>query len=629
MKSLDKKDNTNTPDNKANIFKTGALSTLMLFPNMGNAAADVQKDTQPELAELFQDVENTNNDLQNENTINYKESSMLSSGIPPKLKKLLKKMGSIKDTEDLLDMGFTSRDLMFFTNSLSNPEILTTGKGRKAAKNILMHFSGITQEDFDRYYQNYMEKNPNSKISKKDFEVLSQPINAQNFEIRPIIGGHEKTTKTVLNGNWCMVNSVVGTLFMIKPKIENGEIRYESWFLYQDNNDKKPKKIPIRLDKDNNGGYVLEDVYGNKISGHFAVGADGDLYSIDENGKNIIGKNGEKYTVENLDRSKFLFFWDGTVAGGLKTDYDTGEIYLSFDTGSGIEKILADKFNSKKNIIMMRFDGLELKKQGYVLSVNDDTRSMLLSKDGHNSNNSASILDMEYEQIDKWILQSKDLVDQKIEQAEINKIQLAKKEAIFDNFLGELCPAKSGIQVGNEILYPISMDNEKYSILSEFNGVYGIKGRQSLNDGQPAYFILVDMYSGKELSASTQPMFHITEANGVALDLSHKDEYIISTIKKYENTKSFNNFLDIILKDTEAFDIGRESYLDRGVEYKGYYLFPKIEWSSNLREYEIFISNTRRYSTQEKSIKVTKNMTGEDIKLFLDNAINDIEKKNR
>jgi len=42
---------------------------------------------------------------------------------------------------------------------------------------------------------------------------------------------------------------------------------------------------------------------------------------------------------------------------------------------------------------------------------------------------------MEYEQIDKWILQSKDLVDQKIEQAEINKIQLAKKEAIFDNFL--------------------------------------------------------------------------------------------------------------------------------------------------------------------------------------------------
>jgi|GEM_PF-6846078 len=44
-----------------------------------------------------------------------------------------------------------------------------------------------------------MEKNPNSKISKKDFEVLSQPINAQNFEIRPIIGGHEKTTKTVLN----------------------------------------------------------------------------------------------------------------------------------------------------------------------------------------------------------------------------------------------------------------------------------------------------------------------------------------------------------------------------------------------------------------------------------------------
>jgi|GEM_PF-6575414 len=92
MKSLDKKDNTNTPDNKANIFKTGALSTLMLFPNMGNAAADVQKDTQPELAELFQDVENTNNDLQNENTINYKESSMLSSGIPPKLKKLLKKM---------------------------------------------------------------------------------------------------------------------------------------------------------------------------------------------------------------------------------------------------------------------------------------------------------------------------------------------------------------------------------------------------------------------------------------------------------------------------------------------------------------------------------------------------------
>jgi|GEM_PF-4497402 len=71
------------------------------------------------------------------------------------------------------------------------------------------------------------------------------------------------------------------------------------------------------------------------------------------------------------------------------------------------------------------------------------------------------------------------------------------------------------------------------------------------------------MYSGKELSASTQPMFHITEANGVALDLSHKDEYIISTIKKYENTKSFNNFLDIILKDTEAFDIGRESYLDR------------------------------------------------------------------
>jgi len=42
---------------------------------------------------------------------------------------------------------------------------------------------------------------------------------------------------------------------------------------------------------------------------------------------------------------------------------------------------------------------------------------------------------MEYEQIDKWILQSKDLVDQKIEQAEINKIQLAKKETIFDNFL--------------------------------------------------------------------------------------------------------------------------------------------------------------------------------------------------
>jgi hypothetical protein len=276
----------------------------------------------------------------------------------------------------------------------------------------------------------------------------------------------------------------------------------------------------------------------------------------------------------------------------------------------------------------MRFDRWDLKKQWYVLSANDNTRSLVLSKDWHTSNNSADVLDMEYEQIDKWILQSKELVDQKIEQKEIYKIQRSKKEATFEKFLWEVCPTKEWIQLGDEIIYPISMDTENYSILYEFKWTYGIKKWNDLNDGQAAYFILVEIYSGKELNNENQPMFHITESNGKELDLSHKDKYIIATIKKYENTKSFNSFLDIILEETKSFDMGRESYFDRWIEYNGCYVFPKIERKSD-RNYEIFISNTRRYSSQDKSITVTKDMTWEDIKIFLDNAINDLNKHKR
>lgn len=616
MEGLENKKRKNIIRNK---LATWALGALMLFPNANFANENTKQDISGVLWNEINYSPNSNLDLQN--VLNFS-----SAGVPPKLKSFYKKLWSINKKEDLKNLEFTQREMWFLESwQFMNPDWITKSLGRGAASSLIYVLGWLTKDDTKNFYEDYKSKNPNTKISKSDFEVLSQPIKVKTFSIRAQVNNREYKINETFSEKWYLAYSPSGSLFMCKPIWMNKKEKiYESRFIYNENGKNKADNIPIRLALWADWNYFVQDINGVTLQWWCAIWVDGNLYSVNQDG-NVTWKDGKKYSVkqDSFDKSKFVFVRDYSMSG-IQKDNITWEVYLLVNVKSSTESMDKYKYESKKNIMFFRFQNTELAKQWYELVENDKYMTLILTKNGSVSGQSPEVLDLDFDWFDKWILSAKENVDKQLDQIESYKIQYQKKEDAFYDFIWKCCDKSEWVDVWYDVVYPISKWNAYFSDLANFNGTYAIQKRESLNDGQPAYITILDISTGTKLNNPNQPIFHITNWFGNDIDLLHLQRSILNTIKQYENKNSYLSFLKIVINSENENKWNYDYYMDNGFGYKWHYIFPSFSFESD-REYEIKISKSKNPYSNGHSIKISPKMTAEDIKTAVDKAISELK----
>ncbi len=616
MEGLENKKRKKTIRNK---LATWALGALMLLPNANFANNKTKQDISNVLWDEINYNPNHNLDLQN--VLNFS-----SAGVPPKLKSFYKKLWSINKKEDLKNLEFTQREMWFLESwQFMNPDWITKSLWRNASNNLIYIFWWLTKDDTKSFYEDYKSKNPNTKISKNDFEVLSQPIEVKTFSIRAKVDNREYKINETFSDKWYLAYSPSGSLFMCKPIWMNKKEKiYESRFIYNESGKNKVDNIPIRLSLWVDGDYFIQDINGVRLQWWCAIWVDGNLYSVDQDW-NVTRKDGKKYAVKHdgFDKSKFVFVRDYSMSGIQKDDI-TWEIYLLVNVKSSPESMLADKYESKKNVMIIRFQNTELAKQWYELVENDKYMTLILTKNGSVSGQSPEVLSLDFDWFDKRVLSAKESVDKQLDQIESYKIQYQRKQDAFDKFIWNCCDKSEWVDVWYDIVYPISKRNSYFSDLANFNGFYAIQKRESLNDGQPAYITIIDVSTGTKLNNPNQPIFHITSWSGSDVDLLHLPRSILTTIKQYENKKSYISFLQSITDSQKESVWDFEYYINNGISYKWFYIFPSFGFETD-REYEIKISKIKNPYWNGYSIKVSQKMTAEDIKTAVDDVISGLK----
>jgi hypothetical protein len=375
----------------------------------------------------------------------------------------------------------------------------------------------ITKKDVKRFFDEYKENNPNIKISKKEFEVFSQPIDASTFSVRAKVDNREYKINKIFDGKWYLITAPGQSLFTIKPNwIKDGELSYEPWLFYIWDGDQKTKSVPIKISLDSNWDYFLEDIYGQALSGWCAIWVDGHLYAIDQDG-NVLWKDGKKEKIRNktgswaigLDKNKYLFFWDFSI-DGMKKDVLTSSSYISFDVMSWSDKMLSEKYESKSAFFEISFQQNALHWQWYKLTQDWNKKNFILEMDGFVSWRSPDILDIDIEDFDRWLLKAKEEINLQLEKKQLHLVQYRNKEKAFNNFIMDFVDDSLIPISWTTDTYLLSSKNSNFSKLWSFTWRYWIKKRDSLNDEQPAYITIVDLETGNHLNEWTQPMFHIT-----------------------------------------------------------------------------------------------------------------------
>jgi hypothetical protein len=624
MKDINKENHIDWKSTKAKGAATLALGALMLFPNANFANEDTREDLSQTLWKEISHNPSSNLDLKN--TLNFSSVNT----IPPKLKSFYKKLWSIKSKDDLKTIEFTQREMWFLMSwQFMNPEWITKSSGRRASQKLIEVFWWLSKEDLKSFYEDYKSKNPNVKISKKEFNVLSQPIEANNFYIRALSGNREHRISPVFETAWYLLISPQGSLFVSKPKLEidkNIWSVYEPWLIYSYGGRNKANATPLKISSDKDWNYFVENLNGARLNGWCAIWVDGHLYSIDDHG-NVVRKDGKKYPIiknkqtweYSFDRSKFVSVWNYLI-DGLKQDNTTWEPYLSFDMDQWFKDLHASLYRNKESSTIISFRQTELYSRWYRLLPNEANKTLILEKGEFRSPESKDIVDLSWDEIEEWLVSAKESIDKQMEQKLIKEQQYKRKESVFQDFVNNNCDVSFSPVLRHSPVYPLDLSNIKYSDLREFNSTYGIQKRESLNDGQSAYIVLVDMETGTLLNNWNQPMFFITDRAGLSLDLFHMPLTISMFIKRYENEKSARSFLDLVLKDGNGnpIDYTYNYVLNYWIEYNWF----KLDFSGGMeskREYQIKIS--KKNSRDGAIVYVSPKMTAEDIKKEVDNSI--------
>ena len=620
MKKIDNKVGLDEKANNSikNKVTTLALWISMLFPNANFAN---EKTTQDLVNNFWTEISyNPNLKLKTENTINFQ-----SNPIPPKLKAFYKKLWSIKKKEDLKNLTFTQREMWFLeTGQFMDPERITKSLWAKASKQLIHVFSLLTKEDLKRFFIDYKNKNPNVKISKKEFNVLSQPIDWKAFSIRANVDGREYRINKNFDEKWYLVNSPAGSLFMCKYLSSdiNGK-KYESRFIYNENWKNSSNKTPILISSTIEWKAFVQDINWQQLTWRCAIWTDGNLYWIDQDG-NAIWKDWKKYPITEIsfDKSKFVFVRNYSLGEIKKDNIDWG-VYRTFNVSWTPRDMLADRYNSKKNILLMRFRNKDLVNLWYEMIPHTDNKTLFLRKNDVKSKHSNDILTLDYEAFDKWIEDAKKEIDDKFDQIEIYSMEYKKKEEAFEKFVKEYCVVDTTKNFDSELIYPFSGRKSVLSELSTYNSNYGIKKWQSLEDNQSAYIIIVDLQDWTELNNENNRILHITEKNGNLKERSGFYSSILMTIKNHENKKSFISFLKLILDQENISEEHYPGYINKWVTYRWYYVQMRNSYDTSW-EYSILVSKEKKTWTNinEKNIKVSKDMTGEEIKSMIDEFIN-------
>lgn len=624
---MDKLQNDNQIDKEKggikNKLATVALWALMLLPN-ANFANETTKDALSENFSANEITYNPGSNLDEKSALDYNSVA----SIPGRLKKFYKKLASINKKEDLKEMEFTQWEMWFLSSwQFMNPDWITKSLGVKASKSILHTFGGFTKEDTKKNYEHYKAKHPGEKISKKDFGVLSQPIKTIEFTIRVKVNNREYMVNTMSNEKRYLLNSPSSSLFMLKFKSQQKKAKiFESRYVYAANGKNKAEKTPIRLALGSDWNYFIQDINGVQLSGWCAIWVDWNLYTVDDDWF-IVWKDGKRYPTQQnketgeytFDNSKFLFMWPYSVAWFNK-DITTNADYLLLDVQSSAETMLADRYQSKKNIMMMRFQKSELNSQWYELIPQEKQRTLVLSRNWCVSWQSPDLLSSDFDVIDDWMLSARENIDKQLDQIESYKMQYKNKEKAFDEFVSQNCDTTEWLDVWYGLVYPISKWNVYFSGLSDFNGSYAIKKWDALNDGQSWYITIIDLKNGKELNDKYEPIYQITDWFWTKVDVSHLQRSILTKIKQYENTESYTSFLKAIVDTEKETKWSYAYYMNNGISYKWVYVFSSFGFETE-REYQIKISKTNSAFGAGTNVIISAKMTTEEIKSAVDSAI--------
>lgn len=624
---MEKGKNTNGEKfSKSKSLMVGFLLSLnVLLPNTGAAKEKYS-------SELLDNL--STEQIQNPKTISNIGGSPAESSlnlsynvlIPPKLNSLYKKLASIDKAEKIADLEFTQWEIWFLeTGQFMNADWITKSAGKKASKSVISNFSKLTEDDIDKFYKDYLSKNPYSKLSKHKFEVLSQPITAQQFFIKWEIANREQNLWEVFHKNWHSVQLPHQTLFVLKFKSEGKKwVKvYESRNVYKKFGKNKLVSEPIKIAVNSEWKFSVQDAKWAPLLWRCAIGVDGHLYQIDDLG-NAIWKDGSEHPIKRdsqwwyiFDKQKFIAIWDYSILG-QKQDITDGRNYILFNIQPTPEKMLLEKYENKKNSLLLLYKRTNYPKQGYTLLENQETKTLFLEKEWFVSGHAPDVMSLDAKELETWLWSAKQEIDKNIDERDLYIAQAAQKDQAFQAFLNAFCVTTT--ESTGQIVSILDVDNNRILIDFGMKGSYYIIKKDIPTDTEPQEILLIDLQTWEELYTTRNEKIYITDGSGNSLDEKRVFRSIVVTIKKYENKKSYDDFIEKISLFINTPMEELKKYW-KWFEYRWFVVYPwfdytwRSDWKYNIEIFE--------WSRQGRwvYIPVTVDMSGLDIKRAIDKAI--------
>ncbi len=624
----EKVDNTNEQNNKisrapkSGFWHKARTLSLGLLTALNVAAFDGTPDIKEDLyTNLSTEMPYENGSLENLNIRNRLITD--SKKLPTKLKSLYRKLASIKNREDLKNLRLGQRDMYFLIGGqFMNPDWVTKPLWKKASKNLIKIFSGFRKSDLKSFYKDYKEKNPWQKMSKSDFDVLSQPITAETFSIRANVDGLDYPINALYEESWYLVSIPKGSLFMFKYSGRDRKWKqkeYEPWLFYSDAWENKVKSIPILIDWLWTWNIEVKDINWRPLDWWCGIWTDGNLYEIDAYWK-FVRKDWKKYSLKD-NKDKIVFSRNYAFKDLNTWDWKD---YIAFNVSVSNEKLYADKHEQKKSRLPLRFKETELQNYWYTITISDNDKEVLLKRDNVTASVTYDIVWITKEQFQERVASAKLKVDEQLDQIEAYKIQYNNKEKVYEEVVRKFCVVDTTKSFDMNWVYPLSW--RKIRELSWFKNSYGIKKRESLRDEEPAYLVIVNMETGEELAGS-RFLTSITDKYGQRDKSDFEVESdIVTRLKKVENERSFIDFLKLIVVPKSGWwEINYNTYANSVVNYKWYYLSVERLYGTRRKErdYVIIVSKQKGVYRGDGIVTLTinKDMTGHDIKELVDKTI--------